>query len=177
MTKHVQGLCLDADGAPIRTGTHHAGARAILNHALNGGFNVIALDDFIGDEFALGRVGIEQFVKHDGLAGQPLTKKARQSDVGRTRKNAFFPGRQAEIGSLFSDHIVHHQEQLTPATNGEGFNHGHPGLFVGSFRLIERVIQTIFFLAGEDSSIEFVVQCQASKEERHETLFALIDAR
>ena len=89
--------------------------------------------DLIADQPALGAVGGELAVEQDRLARHAVADEAPQAQVGGARDDAFLARRQVEVAAALGQHVVHHQQDLAPAADGERLDRRHPWLFEGVF--------------------------------------------
>ena len=86
-------------------------------------------DDVVADQPPLGAGAVDAPLGEDRLARDAVADVARQAQVGRARDDAFLARRQRHVGVLGGDHLVHGQQDLAVAADGEAFDRGDPQLF------------------------------------------------
>src|SRR6266852_3733971 len=102
--KHVQRLLRDAEGAPVAYCAYSAGAAQRGNRALDRIVHRARGDGFVTDESSLRTVARDSLLQLNRPPGQAVASESRQPEIGSSRYDALFAGRQQQIGVVFRDH-------------------------------------------------------------------------
>src|SRR5262245_1780507 len=139
--EEVERLLPNAKLTAVADEAHDPRARKAFDDLCKSGVHFLRRDDLVADQAALRTVAVNPAAVHDGLAGKPIAKEPRQTQVRHAGNNSFLAGGQREIGTSFGQHVVHRKQMLTAATGREGIDHGNPRLLdSGALKLVGRGI-------------------------------------
>ena len=163
--EQVQRFLGHAERTAVRGGADDAGAGEIIDNAFDCGVHVGWFHDLVADQPAFWAVTVQPAFVHDGLACNAFAGKTRQPHIGRTRNDAFLARGQAQESAACRQHIIHRQQILAVAADGELFDHGDPWLLDG---LPVHVVRRHVLV--RDAAEEFVDDAQVAlqiPDERH----------
>src|SRR5262245_14359509 len=134
--EQVERLLSNAELTAVADGADNSRAGEILDDLHKSGVHSIGGSDLVADEPAFETAAIDPAAVHDGLVGEAVADKARQSQVGHARNDSFLAGGQCEIGVGVSQYVIHHQQMLAASANRESVDRSDPRLFHGGPRQI-----------------------------------------
>src|SRR5262245_37599303 len=127
--EQIKWLLPNPNGAPVAGGTDHTRACEVIYYASNRLFHLARRYNQVADRTAFRRVTVKPAAHQDGLARYAIACKARHSQVGRTRNDAFFARGKRHEGIASCDHIVHRQKVLAATADRPAINRGNPWFF------------------------------------------------
>src|SRR5689334_10237124 len=115
----IERLFPGAKRPPIAGRADHSRAGEILHYLRNGLVHLVWRHDEIADPASLGAVALKATAHHDCLPRHARAYEPRQPQVGGARNNAFLARRKRHVGIAAGDDIVHRQQVLAAAPDGE----------------------------------------------------------
>src|SRR5262245_32796071 len=129
--EEVDWLLPNSELTAVADGAYDPRAREAIHDLRESRVHSIGRGYLVADETSFLTVAVDPAAVHDRLARKSITEEARQAQVGHARNDPFLAGGQREIGAGFSQYVIHHQQMLAATADGEGIDHGNPGLFDG----------------------------------------------
>src|SRR5579864_4038635 len=127
--KRIERLLADPDGAAVADGADGPSAGEPVDDAVDRGVHFGWWRDLVADQPAFGAVAIEAALVEDGLPRDAVADEARQAQIREAGNDSLLARGQGEIGVRSGEQIVHAQDRLAVAADGERVDGADPELF------------------------------------------------